>query len=765
MQAQRVVTMKKTALQFVTKRSGEQVAFDEKRILTAVTTAMEQCEEGGPEDARVIARAVVLDLQKAARLSQTFVPTVEGIQDLVETELIKSGFAKTAKHYILYRQKRADMRSKFGVVPDHVKKLVEESKKYFRNPLAEFIYFRTYSRWIREEKRRETWIETVDRYMSFMKSKVGNRLSEMEYDRVRTAILKMEVMPSMRLMWSAGEAAEKSNVAAFNCSFIAPSHIRDFGEILYILCCGTGVGFSVEAENVEQLPRVLPQLKKKPLTHAIPDSKEGWADALVHGMQLWYSGLDVTFDYSQIRPEGARLETMGGRASGPEPLRALLNFTREKMLSRQGRRLSTIDVHDIVCKIGDVVVSGGVRRSALISLSDLDDHAMRHAKEGHFFLTQPQRQMSNNSAVYKSKPSDVDFLREWLALVESQSGERGIFNRGSLPQQIPARRKAAWVEQGVLNEAGEVVQQVGTNPCGEITLKSKQFCNLTEVVCRSGDTLEDLVEKIQIATLLGTYQSMLTDFKYLSDDWAQNCNTERLLGVSLTGLWDCVVARDKDTLKRLQEESIATNFTFSKRFNIPSSTSVTCIKPSGTVSQLVDASSGMHTRYAPYYIRRVRIASTDSLFKMLRDQGVKYYPEVGSTLDTATTFVFEFPVQAPNKHVKRQTAKAQLEFWKTVKTHYTEHNPSVTVTVDNDEWMDTANWVLKEWDIVGGLSFLPKSDHVYQLAPYEEITKERYEEMVKMYEGIDYSKIVTYENEDETQGSKELACVGGVCEI
>ena len=453
------------------------------------------------------------------------------------------------------------------------------------------------------------------------------------------------------------------------------------------------------------------------------------------------------------------MKTMGGKASGPAPLQSLLVFARERIMRRQGRHLSNLDAHDIICKIGECVVAGGVRRSAMISLSDLDDENIRDSKKGQFYNTEAQRMLANNSAVYNSKPTTPEFLDEWTALVKSGSGERGIFNRGALVKTLPKRRLQQFSEGNF--------PAWGTNPCGEIILQSKQFCNLSEVVARAEDTEESLLKKIRIAAILGTYQSSLTYFPYLSPEWKKNCEKERLLGVSITGQWDSTAARDPEILKKLKKFAIEMNKKYAKRFLIPQSTCITCVKPSGTVSQTVDCASGMHPRHSPYYIRRVRISGTDSLFKMLKDQGVPYYPEVGQTLENATTFVLEFPVKAPEGAICKDdlTALDQLEHWKLVKENYTEHNPSVTISVGEDEWILVANWVYTNWDLVGGLSFLPRSNHVYQLPPYEEINKEKYEEMLKKIKNLDFSKIVTYEKVDEGDLKKELACVAGLCEI
>lgn len=554
-----------------------------------------------------------------------------------------------------------------------------------------------------------------------------------------------------------------------NCAFCAPSRIHDFADVLYIMCSGTGVGFSVEQRAVDELPTVVAQTGKRRPTFVVPDSKEGWADALVAGMEAWYEGEDIDFDYSLIRPLGARLKTFGGRASGSAPLKSLLSFTKEKILSRQGQKLRPIDVHDILCKTGEVVVSGGSRRSAMISLSDLDDGDMRHSKTGAFWEQQPQRTMANNSAVYTQKPTLTQFMREWMALAESGTGERGIFNRGGLAAQIPARRLEAWRRMGVA-EGDSITGIVGVNPCGEINLLSNQNCNLTEIIARSTDTEETLLEKVRIATMLGTYQSTLTKFKYVSSRWKKNCDAERLLGVSITGQFDCpaITGENGDkVLEAMREHAIKVNKQYAKRFGINESTAITTTKPSGTVSQLVNSSSGAHPRFSKYYIRRVRISSTDPLFKLMRDQGVPYYPEVGYTNDTAHTFVLEFPVASPRGAITNDdvTALAQLEHWKKLKVHYTEHNPSVTIYVGEDEWLEVGAWVWRNWESVGGLSFLPRTNHVYQLAPYEAITEERYKEMVDTFPKLDFSLLSQYETEDQTTGAKDLACSSGVCSI
>ncbi len=761
-----VKTTKKSAgkvslIKQVQKRNGLIVPFDIERIVNAVNKAMIATGEGSPEEAEIIANGVYADLVRISKKHTNFIPNVEGVQNSVEKQLMLSEYITTAKAYILYREKRSAIRYKGIEVPEKVKSLAQDSKKYFKNPLGEFVYYRTYSRWIPEEGRRETWIETVDRYMSYMKENLGKKLKEAEYEEVRQGILRQEAMPSMRLLQFAGKATRATNVCAYNCSFIAPTKWRDFAEVMYISMCGTGVGYSVQSENIQQLPQIKKQTGKMVATHVIDDSKEGWCDAFTLGLTTWAEGKDIKFDFSKLRPAGARLATMGGKSSGPEPLRQLLTFARTKILSKQGRRLANIDAHDILCKVAEIVVAGGVRRSAMISLSDLNDNDVRDAKKGQFYLTEPQRSLSNNSAVYTEKPTSSEFLAEWIALMNSGSGERGVFNSGSLKKTLPERRI------NLIKDSDDELPQLGTNPCGEIILQSKQFCNLSEVVARANDTEASLLKKIRLATILGTFQSTLTYFPYLSKEWKENCEAERLLGVSITGMWDCPAVRNAKTLEKLRKESIRVNKLFAKRFGVNESTAITCVKPSGNGSQTFDCSSGMHTRHAPYYIRRVRIASTDALFKMLRDQGVPYHPEVGQSMDNATTLVIDFPVKAPGGSVFKndQTAIEQLEYWKMVKMNFTEHNPSVTISIGEDEWITVANWLYENWDYIGGLSFLPRENHVYQLAPYEAIDEKRYRDLLKRFDHIDFSKIMTYELTDETEVKKELACAGGVCEV
>lgn len=755
----------------VEKRDGRLVAFDFEKIVTAVWKAMMEAGEGSQDDATLVAHQVAGELGRFAKKYKSFLPTVEGMQDSVEKYLILNDYVKTAKAYILYRDKRAQLRAAHVEIPEHVRKLAEESKKYFAdNALGEFVYLRSYAKWIPEEGRRETWVETVDRYVDFMRENLGSKLTDKEYAEVRMGILKQEVMPSMRLMQFSGEAARRCNTCAYNCTFTSPVKLEDLAEIMYLSMQGCGVGFAVESQNVEQFPQIMKQKGAKPGVHAIADSKEGWCDALTLGLKTWYAGNDVTFDYSLIRPAGARLKTMGGKASGPEPLMSLLNFTRERVLARQGRRLRNIDLHDIICKIGECVVAGGVRRTAMISLSDLDDVEMRDAKKGQFYMTDPHRAVANNSAVYESQPTNTELMDEWVALMKSGSGERGIFNRGSLGVTLPKRRAEYFKSVGFIGEDGVVRGPIGTNPCAEIILQSKQFCNLSEVIARANDTEASLLRKARLAAILGTYQSSLTNFKYISKEWTDHCAQERLLGVSITGQWDSPAARQPEVMRKVRDMAMKTNATYAKRFGIERSTSVTAVKPSGTVSQTFNCASGIHPRHAPYYIRRVRISATDSLFKLMRDQGVPYYPEVGQSMEEANTYVLEFPVKAPDHSKEARfkddlTALDQLEYWKRVKLNFTEHNPSATISVSEDEWIGVVDWVQKNWDIIGGLSFLPRSNHVYRLAPYEAITKAEYEARMTRFPTVDYSQLTAYERQDESDMKRELACAGGTCEI
>jgi len=627
----------------------------------------------------------------------------------------------------------------------------------------EFIHLSRYSRWLPEEGRRETWDETVARYFDFftdhVKEMTGYDMDFKTRNELEVAVLSQRVMPSMRCLMTAGDALKRENIAGYNCSYVAVDRIQAFDEILYILMNGTGVGFSVERQFVSELPRVAEEFHASDTVITVADSKMGWAKAFKELMGMLYIGQIPRWDLSKVRPAGAPLKTFGGRASGPAPLEALFNFTVTTIKGSAGRKLSSLECHDIVCKIAEVVVVGGVRRSALISLSNLSDDRMRHAKSGQWWNDNPQRALANNSACYTEKPDMGIFMSEWNALYESKSGERGIFNRESANRmaEMSGRREIEGHE-------------FGTNPCSEIILRNREFCNLSECVVRPGDTKETLLEKVRIASILGTLQSTLTNFKYVSSAWKKNCSEERLLGVSLTGIMDCRLTNGKDKnisalLEELKAEAVKTNKEWAEKLGIPQSAAITCVKPSGTVSQLVDAASGIHARHNPYYIRTVRGDKKDPLTQMMTDEG---FPVEDDVMNPANTAVFSFPMKVDKGAVFRtdMTAIEQLELWLTYQKHWCEHKPSVTISVKEDEWMEVGAWVYKHFDWMSGVSFLPFSEHTYQQAPYQDTDKEGYEFLLeKMPKEVDWSKLSEYEMSDMTIGSQELACAAGFCEI
>lgn len=1090
----------------VCKRNGAVVDFDTQRIDVAIGKALTAARETNSlesasiaSEAKEVTNHVVQDLLRNY-LDHYKIVSIETIQDTVEKILMKQKYYATAKAYILYRNQRAADRQQKengqekstndqqkSIRDEIFEALVEQNSTYFNDEVVrEFVYYRTYSRWIEAKGRREVWSETVDRYMDFMKENLGTALGDDIYTEVHDAILKGEVMPSMRLLQFAGDAARRCNVCVYNCAFTAPESFKDLADILYISTSGSGCAFTVEQKHVDKFPIIKTQKQfQKTLSemnhYVIDDSKEGWADAFQYGLEKWYNGEDVVFDYERLRPAGARLKTMGGRSSGPGPLKELLDFTRDLILKKQGSKLSTLNMHDIICKIAQIIISGGIRRSAMLSLSDLNDAAIRDAKTGPFWASDPQRCLANNSAAYNSKPTMVEFMHEWLALAESGSGERGIFNRGSLAKTLPIRRlellgdevanlgpnpccvsgdtwvhtvqgprqvrnlvhkdvkliingyvcrtkqqadgnygffksgekktyglftrkgygvsatldhrflirkenpyREEWTPLSEIKEGDKIllshhldypisgaelnyrwsqysgtqkegyetavgkippsgsyydsekwkveiytyemqsrefhvgflegifrdsnsfrslqyhlvydgsgqeilipaiqrilirlgivssislqyketivnretnlirstwtktitisdnglkrfslmvsknfkgmmdlpiknkyrqqnayengynmadeyvdtvyfVKELGEEPvydvtvdcddsrgpeygihefCAngirahncEINLKPMEFCNLSEVVCRPKDTEKSLMEKIRIATIIGTYQSTLTKFNYISPKWRENQIQERLLGVSLTGQWDCPEVRDPQTLYNLKQYAIYINKQYSRLFGISQSTAITTVKPSGTVSQLMNTSSGMHARFSPYYIRRIRISATDPLLKLMKDQGYKINPEVGQIEPNVNTYVLDFYVKSPDGATctKDLTAIQQLDYSKMVKTYFCEHNTSVTVYVKEDEWMKVGQWIWDNWDTVTGLSFFPHSDHIYSLSPYESISKEEYEAAVKTLKPVDFSKLVKYEKEDQTDVKREVACSGGVCEL
>jgi ribonucleoside-diphosphate reductase alpha chain len=636
-----------------------------------------------------------------------------------------------------------------------------------------FIHKSRYARWLGRENRRENWDETVDRYMEFMrdhlKSKHNYTVADDLYNDLRRAIYELHVVPSMRALMTAGPALARDNTAGYNCSYLPVDSPRSFDEALYILMCGTGVGYSVEQKYVAQLPTVPKDFNLITTSIAVEDSKAGWADALRKLIEGLYSGIIFEWDVSQVRPAGARLKTFGGRASGPDPLVELFKFVIEKFVGARGRRLTSLECHDILCKIGEVVVVGGVRRSAMISLSDLGDSTLQGAKSGEWWKTNPERALANNSAVYDTKPDVGTFMQEWLHLYRSFSGERGIFNR------------EASKAQAARNGRRNTDHEFGTNPCSEIILRPYQFCNLSEVVVRENDTQLDLEWKVRMATILGTFQSTLTDFAYLRPVWKSNTEEERLLGVSLTGIldspllsrasyedWDGNMVANADLpklLDALRTVAVYTNARFADHIGIPRSTAVTCVKPSGTVSQLVDTASGIHPRFAPYYIRRVRQDKKDPLTAFLMDSGV---PVEDCVLKPTQTAIFSFPMKAPANAVFRDYMSAieQLELWLIYAKHWCEHKPSITVYVREDEWPKVGAWVYDHFDDISGVSFLPYDNGTYQQAPYEEIDRATYERLAKaMPTTVKWDDLAAFEFEDNTEGVQMLACVSGHCEI
>ena len=626
-----------------------------------------------------------------------------------------------------------------------------------------FIHMSRYSRWKPEEGRRETWSETVQRLIDFFADHVdrniGVKFENSTWDRIEDAILTTSVMPSMRALMTAGEALRRENIAGYNCSYIPIDSPRSFDEVLYILMNGTGVGFSVERQYVDKLPTIPDrEFEHTDDVISVADSKEGWARAFRDLISYLYTNRIPKINVNRIRPAGQRLKTFGGRASGPQPLVNLFDFTIEKFRGAKGRKLNAMECHDVVCKTGEVVVVGGVRRSALISLSNLSDQRLRMAKSGAWWDTNPERALANNSVAYTEKPDAGIFMKEWLSLYESKSGERGIFNRVSAQDKAKqnGRRKADY--------------DFGTNPCSEIILRPNQFCNLTEVVVRPTDSMDTLLDKVEHATILGTIQATLTNFGYLRKRWQDNTEEERLLGVSLTGIMDSTLLNKNDSklvdrLNKLREKAVAVNKEWSSTLGIPQSTAITCVKPSGTVSQLVDSASGIHARHNPYYIRTVRGDNKDPLTEFMKSQGIPNEPDV---MKPEHTTVFSFPMKTAKDAVFRTSMSAieQLEMWKTYAVHWCEHKPSVTISVKEQEWVNVGNWGWDNFDYLSGVSFLPFSDHTYKQAPYQDIDEEQYKKLhSEMPRNIDWGKLQEFEKEDNTKGTQELACTAGVCEL
>lgn len=738
----------------VFKRDGREEPFDLGRIERAIALCYADIQKVPPVHPRILATRAVEKLHDQSAVM------VEGVQDAVVKVLTEIGDTKAKNHYVEYRAERERERND-RPIPAEVKAAFDLSAQYFPTPIQQFQFFDKYSRFDHELGRRETWEETVNRAVSFLHELTlphGNPIDGETWERVRRGILNMEIMPSMRLLAMAGPAARRNHISIFNCSFQGVDSLDSFVEALLISMSGCGVGYSVEQQYVEKLPRVKRQKKSTKVQYHIDDTTEGWCDALRTGLTLWFEGHDVEFDYSAIRPAGAILRTKGGRASGPDPLRVMMDRIRATILSRQGNVLRPIDAHDIMCHVGSAAVQGGVRRTAMISLFDWDDNLMLHAKDGDLIASgNTQRWNANNSIVWPEQGiTQNDLLRQMLAMDTSQNGEPGIFNRAGAWANLPERRKALGYKQ------------LGTNPCGEILLRSQEFCNLSIAVARPWDTPETLEEKVELAAVIGTIQSLATNFHGLRPEWKQNCDEERLLGVDITGQADSPITRYRSVLDELQEVAISTNKQYASLLGINQSAAVTCVKPSGNSSQLLNTSSGLHPRHAQYYRRNIRVGTDSPMHKVLRNAGVPMSPENGQSFDSATTWVIHFPVKAPSGAITRDQVSAiqQCEVWLRNKIHWTEHNPSVTISYGPDELIPLVQWVWEHREVVGGMSFLPRFDARYDNMPYETITADEYERLAAEFPEIDYSKLFRYDGDtDNTTASGELACFAGNCEV
>ncbi len=730
----------------IVKRDGRVVEFDGERIKNAITRCFKSLERTN-FDAEKITKQVINIV--TAKFEQ---PTVEQVQDIVEMVLQAAGEYEAAKKYILYRAEHAKLREN-RPVPDEVRDAFAASDKYFPTQLQKFQFYDKYARFSYVHGRRETWIETVDRAVEYLKELSDYRLQPLTYQRIKHAILEMKVMPSMRLLAMAGPAARRNNISIYNCSYMPVDSIDSFVEALIISMSGCGVGYSVEGEYIEKLPRIRRQKNEPPIQHVVEDSTDGWADSLRTGLEAWFNGRDVHFNYSLIRPAGAVLRIKGGRASGPEPLHKMLEFAKSRILARQGSTLRPLDAHDIMCAVGAAAVSGGVRRTAMIALFDYNDKEMRHCKDGDFWKKNNQRWNANNSAVWpERKLSQAEIANFILDMVNSERGEPGIFNRQAALNTRPKRRKVA---------------KFGTNPCGEIILRPYQFCNLSVAVAREKDTLDDLKDKVELAAIIGTIQSKATHFPGLRKEWKKNCEEERLLGVDINGQLDCPVIQNAENMQVLQDVAVETNKKVAAILGINQSAAVTCVKPSGNSSQLLNCSPGIHARWSKYYIRNVRVGTHTPVFKVLQNAGIPMDPENGQTRENANTWVIHFPVKSPEAAITRneRTAMEQCEYWLQNKLHYTEHNPSVTITYKPDEVLDIIRWTWENQDRIGGMTFLPAFNASFDQMPYVEINKEEYEKLVAEFPDIDFSKIYRYEEEDYTTAAQELACMAGNCDV
>jgi|CXWL01.1.fsa_nt_gi ribonucleoside-diphosphate reductase alpha chain len=729
------------------KRDGREVSFEPAKIEKAIKLCFEDINrEPSTGTAELTKRVINIIGVKYVQ------PTVEQVQDVVELVLQAAGEFAAAKHYILYRAEHAKLREG-RPIPAEVAEAFASSDQYFANPVQKFQFFNHYSRFNWDLGRRETWKETVDRAVDYLAELADGRLEADTFTRIRRTVLAMKAAPSMRLLAMAGAAARRNNICIYNCSYLPVDSVDSFVEALVISMNGCGVGFSVEGKYVENLPRVRRQTGAEAGAHLIEDTTEGWAEAVRLGLSTWLEGGDVKFDYSALRPSGSILKVKGGRSSGPDPLRQTMEFARSRILARQGSFLRTIDAHDIMCQVGSAAVSGGMRRTAMISLFDYDDVEMRLCKSGDFERDNSQRWNANNSAVWPSSGlTQLEITKQMLTMVETGRGEPGIFNRQGAINLSPARRTPC---------------DFGTNPCGEINLRPYEFCNLSIAIARTEDTYESLKEKVEVATIIGTIQSLATNFPGLRPKWKENCEEERLLGVDITGQLDSKTAQDPAVQGRLRQVAVETNRLLADKLGINQAAAVTCVKPSGNSAQLFNCSSGLHARWSPYYVRNIRVSAHSPVYKVLKDAGVPMDPENGQEAATAITWVIHFPVKSPDGAITRRErgVVAQCEYWLQNKIHWTEHNPSVTITYQPDEVLDLIKWVYEHRDLIGGMAFLPAFDAFYSQMPYQEIDKEEYERLAAAFPAIDFSKLYRYEEEDYTKAAQELACSSGACEV
>jgi ribonucleoside-diphosphate reductase alpha chain len=734
----------------VVKRDGRTVAFDLNRIEQAVARCYANCDSTPKVSATEITERVALAV--SAQIPANELASVERVQDTVEIVLQSAGEFEAAKRYILHRADRANDRENRDV-PDDIRAAFTDAAQYFPTEAQQFMFFDKYSKYNYELGRRETWIETVDRTVDFLRELSQDMLDDATYIRLREGILNMQAMPSMRMLATAGEYARSQNLALFNCSYLPVKDLEAFCEGLLISMSGCGVGFSVESYYVDSLPRIKRQKKNQDIaTYVIPDSTEGWIDALRVGLTTWFNGEDIKFDDTMVRRAGLPLRRKGGRASGPGPLREMLTFCRAKILSRQGQFLRTLDAHDMMCAVGQAAVSGGVRRTAMISLFDWDDHEMRTCKDGIKLDQNPIRWNANNSAVWPEDLNQQELIQQMLDMDKGKHGEPGIFSRENAVRTKPARRKKA---------------RFGTNPCGEIILRPYQVCNLSIAVARADDTVESLKEKVELATIIGTIQSMATHFPGLREEWVKNQEEERLLGVDILGMQDSAIARDPRVQAELRDYAVSVNAAYAATLGINASAGITCNKPGGNSSQLLNTASGLHARHSKYIRRNMRVSGSSPVYRAMKEAGVPMNPENGQTTETATTWVIPFPVKSPDGAILRDDLSAvnQLDFWLQCKTNWTEHNPSCTVSYSDDELLDVIKWVWNNKDKIGGLSFLPRENPSYDQLPYEAITDVEYKEMVDAFPNVDFSKIYRYELQDMTTATSELACFAGACDV